>query len=245
MFSLPLDQSVIEALIAISTITVSFIIYTIFSDSKGIKQYFAKKFNNNLQHVLPVLLLRLVGVGVYGIIPILFIIFWFAKNPADYGLSIENSPVTLIGILVALVVFVPINKLTAKSEENIAMYPMMRVRTWSISLLSLSAVSWIVYLFAYEFIYRGFLLFTCANAFGVWPAIIINTSIYSLTHMVKATREGIGAIILGALLSIAVIHIGSFWIAFYVHIVLALSNEWFSLAANPDMKVVFKKKKEL
>jgi uncharacterized protein len=41
---------------------------------------------------------------------------------------------------------------------------------------------------------------------------------------------------LGIVLGIVTVQTGNIWVAFVVHVVLALSNEWFSLKAHPEMK---------
>jgi membrane protease YdiL (CAAX protease family) len=152
----------------------------------------------------------------------------------------KNSLVTLIVVIITAIITLSISWITSRSKENLATYPQIREKEWTISLLSLSAISWIAYLFAYEFMYRGFLLFSCYYAFGTWPAIIINISLYSLTHLVKNKREGIGAFFIGIVLCSLVLYVGSLWVAFYIHVIMALSNEWFSIRIHPDMNFNFK-----
>ena len=118
------------------------------------------------------------------------------------------------------------------------MYPQIRVKEWDTQLLLLSAFSWIAYLLAYEFMFRGYLLFVSVEYLGVWPAIALNIAIYALVHVPKGIKEAVGALPLGVVLGIITIQTGNIWVAFVVHIVLALSNEWFSLKAHPDMRLV-------
>lgn len=196
----------------------------------------------NPDSTLSVLLQRISGVFLYGLVPVVLIVFIF-KNPASlYGFEMKNSLITGITVLVLLFIVVPVSLFTSRSPENLAFYPQIREKKWTSSLLLLSALSWIAYLLAYEFMYRGFLLFSCYHAFGTWPAIIINTSLYSLTHLVKNKWEGVGAFFIGIILCVLVLHIGSLWVAFYVHVIMALSNEWFSIRAHPEMNFNFKRR---
>jgi membrane protease YdiL (CAAX protease family) len=87
--------------------------------------------------------------------------------------------------------------------------------------------------------FRGFLLFSSLPVLGIWPSILLNTAVYSLVHIPKGNKETLGAIPFGILISYLAIETGTFWIAFFTHVILALSNEWFSLRTHPEM--LFKK----
>lgn len=100
-----------------------------------------------------------------------------------------------------------------------------------------NAFTWIAYLFGYELMFRGLLLFTTVEFMGAWPAIILNTALYALVHVPKNLEETIGAIPLGLLLCLITLSTGTFWVAFGVHTCLALSNFFFSLKNHPEMRV--------
>jgi membrane protease YdiL (CAAX protease family) len=97
------------------------------------------------------------------------------------------------------------------------------------------------YLFAYEFLFRGLLLFFCIEELGVVLALIVNIFLYSLVHIPKGRKETIGAIPMGIILCILTIHSGTIWMAFWIHCSLALSNEWLSIKYHPDMKILIHK----
>lgn len=243
MFTLPDEESSLLAVIAICWVTLAFIIYTflqVYVRSLIIR--IKKNPSLHPDNTLSVLLQRTAAVFLFGLIPIFLLVFVFRNNPSVYGFEMKNSLITLIVILATALVAILISWITSSSKENLATYPQIREKEWNISLLILSALSWIAYLLAYEFMYRGFLLFACYHAFGVWPAIIINTSLYSLTHLVKNKREGLGAFFIGIILCMLVLYIGSLWVAFYIHVIMALSNEWFSLRIHPEMHFHFKRR---
>jgi membrane protease YdiL (CAAX protease family) len=236
MYALPQDESILLSVVSICWVTLAFIIYTLLQTS--IREFFLKRFKNRTVHpdnTLSVLLQRITGVFLYGFVPVVMILFVFENPASSYGFEMKNSLITGITVLVLLFFVVPLSLFTSRSPGNLAFYPQIREKEWNLSLLIVSAASWIAYLLAYEFMYRGFLLFSCYHAFGTWPAVIINTSLYSLTHLVKNKREGVGAFFIGIILCLLVLHIGSLWVAFYVHVIMALSNEWFSIRAHPDM----------
>jgi membrane protease YdiL (CAAX protease family) len=81
-------------------------------------------------------------------------------------------------------------------------------------------------------------LFSCEKAFGAWPAIAVNVAVYSFVHLPKGKKETIGAIPLGFILCFLTLNTRNIWAAYWIHVVLALSNEWISLAIHPDMEVL-------
>ncbi len=180
------------------------------------------------------MLQRLFGVLFFGISSLIVVLYVLKMSVSSFGVATPNLS-GLIWLLIMSVVMLPMSYFNSKNPENLAQYPQIRHHEWSTGLLMLSALSWIAYLFAYEFMFRGFLLFSSLPVLGVWPSIILNTAIYSLVHIPKGSKETLGAIPFGIFLSYLAIETSSFWIAFFAHVVLALSNEWFSLAAHPEM----------
>jgi membrane protease YdiL (CAAX protease family) len=104
-------------------------------------------------------------------------------------------------------------------------------------MLFINAVGWFLYLFGYEFLFRGVLLIPLIEPLGMWPAIAINIVLYSATHIPKGLDETIGAIPLGFVLCLLTISSGTIWIAFIVHVVIAWTNTFTALKFHPDMQL--------
>ena len=211
------------------------------STSIKIQNYFIKRFGTNHNSAYRITFNRLFAILIYGIIPF-FILFFDENNKLiEFGLNFKNSKIGGIWILILCSILVLINYLNRKNSDNIKLYPQIREKKWTIKLIIISALGWTLYIFAYEFMFRGFLLFSCFYAFGIWPAIIINIGIYSLTHVPKGMKEAIGAIPLGLVLCLLTLKSGSIFAAFIIHITMALSNEWFTLSIHPDIHLIRKK----
>lgn len=222
---------------AISVASFGVIFCYYFSDSNFIK----KLLNSGRGEVRYVLFQRFLGVLVYGIIPLFIIKFLSTRSFADFGFA---APVkeTAFWIAILSTLVLTMNYFNARTSDNLELYPQIREKTWSLQLVILSATSWIAYLLSYEFLFRGFLLFSSVLILGLWPAIILNTAIYSLVHFPKGFKETIGAIPLGILLCYLTARTGSIWIAVATHIVMAVSNEWFSIHANPQIFIKIHRK---
>lgn len=183
---------------------------------------------------LQVYVQRLVGAFIYGILPVIIILISGKESFGEFGIKAPTGA-TYLYTLALSVLILPMNYLNAPKPANLNVYPQIREGRWSLGLILGSAISWIIYLTGYEFLFRGFLFYTSLNIIGLWPAIILNTAIYSLVHLPKGFKEMAGAIPLGMVLCYLTYLTGSIWVAVFTHIILALSNEWFSLYKHPEM----------
>lgn len=177
---------------------------------------------------------RFAGAFIFGVIPVLIILLSGTGGFEEFGIK---APVgaTYLWTMVLSVLIIPMNYINAPKPANLQSYPQIREENWSVSMLFQSALSWSIYLTAYEFLFRGFLFYSSLSVLDLWPAIIFNTVIYSLVHYPKGYKEMFGAIPLGIILCYLTYFTGSIWVAVFTHIILALSNEWFSLRSHPDM----------
>lgn len=222
-----MEHFILSCFIAFASI--AYIIYLALTSSIKIKSFFISQSGNNVNHIL---FQRLTGILIFGILPLLSLILIFSENPAEYGINFTFKRDTLIWLIILGAVIIPMNYFNSKRKENLDLYPQMRNIHWSAGLVIVSALSWIIYLLGYEILFRGLLLFSAYKVIGYWPAIILNTGIYSLAHYPKGIKEALGAIPFGIIICILSIKTGSFLLAFIVHCVLALSNEWFSILAH-------------
>lgn len=177
---------------------------------------------------------RFAGALIFGVLPMLIILLSGSTSYEEFGIKAPVSATYLWTMVLSLLI-IPMNYFNAPKPTNLEAYPQIREEYWTVSLLIQSAISWIIYLTAYEFLFRGFLFFTSISILGLWPAILFNTVIYSLVHYPKGYKEALGAIPLGIILCYLTYLTGSIWVAVFTHIILALSNEWFSLYHHPKM----------
>ncbi len=170
------------------------------------------------------------GVLLFGLIPWLVLASTQAEHSLlDYGWAWALDVSVLQWIALLSPVMVLMTWISTRKEDSLAQYPEIRRKDWDRGLLIRSALGWTLYLLAYEWMFRGWLFFAAFRQMGLWPALAVNTAIYALAHVPKGPREAIGAIPLGIALCLISLQTGSFLVAFFLHVVLALSNEWFSL----------------
>jgi uncharacterized protein len=204
--------------------------------NKFVKQYFRPDPADPADNSRYILFQRSLSVFVFGFIP-LVVNFFAGINPLTIGLNFNNPGFSLGTGLATGLVLVFINFLNRRNPENLLAYPQIRKREWSLELAIASAISWLAYLLTYEFMLRGYLLFSMVQSFGTWNAVTLNLAFYSLIHVPKGWKEAIGSLPLGFLLCLLCLHAGNIWPAFIAHSFLTLSNEWIALANHSEIVI--------
>lgn len=225
-----------DATLAITLTTLGFIVFWSVVTSPRIIPWLAGRVGAERAQETKIYLQRTVGIFGFGIIPALVFFGWLGRSGPDFGWSAQWTALDLWWTLGLSALALPLSYIGARKPDSLAMYPEIRRPVWGQRTLILSAFTWTAYLVAYELIFRGFLLFSCYRAFGAGAAIAVNTAIYALVHVPKRMTEGIGAIVLGGILCGVALQTGTIWVAVLVHVVLSLSNEWFSLRINPNIR---------
>lgn len=202
--------------------------------------YFLAHKKSDSGTVKEVVAQRFWGVLFMGVISLLIILLVWKNSPLSYGLGFNFSSPPPWWSYLAIPLILIASYFQASSASNLAMYPQIRINSWSSRIVALSAGSWIAFLVAYEFFFRGFLLYASLTVLEPWSAIALNCSLYGFAHFYKGPGETFGAVILGVILCYLTLLTGNIWSAVAIHTLMALSNEWFSLKAHPDMKLVRK-----
>ena len=189
------------------------------------------------REVIRVLLQRLWGVLFLGVIPAL-VILCTKDSARNFRFIFTFTAPPPWWSYVFLGVMIVAGFIRSRSENCQALYPQIREVRWTVKLLSVNALSWIFFLAAYEFLFRGLLLFALLTALDEWPAVIVNSSIYAFAHFYKGPGETFGSIPGGIVLCWATLMTGNIWTAVIIHSVMALALEWFSIQRNPDMSFI-------
>ena len=214
--------------------TVFFLLYWFIAHSGNFREWL-KRFlsNDHVDNYLP-FYQKSVGILLIGIIPGVLMALFPEHFSGEYGILPANVSRTLVWILCLGIPLMMIPIYSARKEKMLAYYPEVRIRSWDLKLVLLNALVWAVYLFAYEFLFRSFLLKNLMISLDVTSAIIITTAISAATHMPKGEWETFGTIPFSVILCIAAVSTGSIWAGFIVHLALALSNDVWAIHYHPE-----------
>jgi membrane protease YdiL (CAAX protease family) len=228
-------QDYFHPVISLSVTLICFLFYHFITSSASLFEEIKKRYGINRIKELWIYLRQITGFIFLGVVPLLVVLIILREKLSTYGLGFSINNRAFFYTLIVAFIIITINFFASKSPVNLKNYPLIKTKVWDVRLLILSSSGWIIYLLAYEFLFRGFLLFTCIQYFGIWPAIIINIMVYSLAHIPQGLNETLGAVPFGLVLCYLVLLSGTIWPAFILHFILAISNEWFSIRNNPEI----------
>ena len=146
--------------------------------------------------------------GAALILPSLVVAALVAPAEAAIGFGVES----LFPVLALLPVAVVLGVGAFRSGRNEAADAPIAVTAGQ------SVIGWGLYLFGYEALFRGTLLFALFRAAGAWPAIVISTIVYALAHLDKRAGEVLGSIPLGLVWGMACLEAGGLWPALLCHL---------------------------
>ncbi len=206
--------------------------------SEYVKNNYAKKnLNEAKASYLGIITQRLIGLLFLGIIPLLFFKLSVCKPLWYYGINFQNIKESLGWTILLGIIILTANYFFAGKESNLKQYPQIRILEWDSKTFTINSITWVLYLLAYEFMFRGILLFALYYDFGTSAAITISTLLYALAHLPKGKKETLGAIPLGLILCIISIQTGSFLTAFLFHCIMAISNDYYAIRKNTRMNI--------
>ena len=185
--------------------------------------------------------IRVLGFFLLGLLPVLIYTAIGGDLVEDMGLTTPAGDQVLLWWLIPLAIFVLGSVLRTGKKINTGFYPQARYETWSVGKLLVNGLSWSVYLIGYEIAFRGFLFFPLVKITGLLPAIMINCSLYSISHIPKGAGEAFGAFFLGIFFCVITYRTGSILIPVVLHIILAAGNDWKAILVNPEMSLLMKR----
>lgn len=219
--------------------TVFFIVFWFTSKSGKVKEWFFRRADPDAASVNHITFNRVVGFVAMGVMPALVLMLALPGTTlSSLGLkhSGDTALFSLMWTLILSALVIPLAMVSARKPKNLVNYPQIRARLWTNRIVLINALGWALYLFGYEFLFRGVLLFPLVEQMGVWPAIAVNIALYSATHIPKGLEETIGAIPLGLVLCLLTLASGTIWIAFLVHLAMAWTNSFTALKFHPDIQ---------
>lgn len=177
-----------------------------------------------------VILDRLVFFALVGLVPLLAFRAFGLALPGREVLSLGEPAKWLPLTALLAAACWAIGRYSRKGEPEIANYPQYLPRRWNALAIVLETGSWALYLAAYEFAFRGYILYALLPG-GAFMAIAVETALYSFAHLPKSAKEAAGAIVFGIAASLLTLAYGSILPAFVLHLAMALGNDRGALRA--------------
>lgn len=220
--------------------TLGFLLWYAISSSLRLPKSFQIHYDVNRSYFNRILRRRLAGFLIFGLLPVLLIFYW--KVLGDVSLQDLNiSFAWKEGVSFWVLILVPLSMLfgliSAGRGNNLVEYPEIRVTIWTPYLVFLSALYWILYLVALEFLFRGLLLQSVLlETRSTWMAILISTGLYAMIHYFKDNRISILSIPYGLIAAYVTLDTGSLLPTIFMHAIGGLVTEWLAIYKHPELQ---------
>lgn len=233
--ALPGEQ--FEPVVVLLSVTVLYLAAHFGTSQENFEKLLNKRFSKAKAQAYSVYCQRLFGGFILGVAPLLVLLFVIEGGcPIATGFSVPTDIVDgLLFVLVSSVVLIPVLFFNAKNSEHQKHYPEIRDPHWTWGRWSANLATWVVYLVAYEFFIRGFLLLTLVKFYGVWPGIMMMNAFYVAIHLPKGAGEAIGCAPMGVVFGLSAVLLESIFPAALLHIIISNCNASFCIRANPEI----------
>ncbi len=165
------------------------------------------------------------------VIPVLFIKYRLKRPLKDFGFGLGDRKFGFIGIAVTIpFLVVPVLFAASRLPEVRHEYPLARVLFQRHDLVVWYELAYILFYYvAWEFFFRGFLLFGLKERFGTMNAVIIQIIPSCLIHLGKPESELFGSIVIGVVFAAIALRTRSFWYVLMLHAANGVLNDLFVL----------------
>ncbi len=159
--------------------------------------------------------------------PVLIIKLILKEKVKDYGLVFGDYKIGLKITAVFLLIMLPLVWIASSLPEFSKTYPHLpsAKSNWEIFLIFEAGM--LMYMFSWEFIWRGFMLFGLEPKFGYY-SVLIQMIPFLILHNGKPAPETFGSIIAGIALGILALRTRSFLYCVIVHMSVIFSIDLFS-----------------
>ena len=159
------------------------------------------------------------------LVPTLVAKFGTKEPLKDYGIQLGNRKLGWGVTGIAWILMVPVVILAVVVYPPFAAkYPLCKVVAISWQTFLPYQLAYGVYMFSWEFFFRGFMLFGLERKFGNY-SILIQTIPFAVMHYSKPLPEALGSIIAGVLLGILALETRSFIYGAAIHWLVAMTMD--------------------
>ncbi|MGE0785137.1 MAG: CPBP family glutamic-type intramembrane protease [Sandaracinaceae bacterium] len=152
---------------------------------------------------------------------------WFAEgwSPRELGFSVKKAGPELLIVLGLWLVMIPIVWVVSSQPAFSATYPRLRAAEHSFTMWALFEGFYVVKWIAWEFFFRGFMLFGFQRDF-MSRAVLVSTIPFALMHYGKPELEMASAVIAGIVLCLIALRSRSIWPGVLLHWLVASTMDF-------------------
>lgn len=229
-----------EIAVIIVGVVLVFYAYHYSAHSKKLEQYIIGRFPEGTADLALFFYRKLAGFIILGVIPGILYFKFLGASREKFGITLnhlESSFMLIAGLILVTGIVLFFHHRGNPERSTLQLRP----PEWNVSMFMLNALGWSMYLIAYEFLFRGILLFESYEALGFWPAVAINIALYSAVHMVSGKDQTIGALIFGSIACYFALSRGTLLIPIFMHLSLSILSNYYSIRNQQSIKLAHSK----
>jgi membrane protease YdiL (CAAX protease family) len=174
-----------------------------------------------------------VSAGVWFAVTSLAALTWALPEQAATGWSLHATWRAAALLAVVSVISLAMVARSARTPAMRERYPEARLARWTTGARAAEALGWLVYLYGYELLFRGVLLYPLVATMPVVIALAVHSSIYALAHLDKPLLEILGTLPMGFVFGWLAIETGSVLPGAALHATIALTNSYLCSRPSP------------
>ncbi len=223
------DKKDIDTYIILLSAPLLLTLYVCFGEAKNFTNIFSSYTANPLSDYYGHIYQFIAFFVLVGIIPFLYLTLKIRKPLGDFGFGFGDAKFGLIFALISIIVIIlPMIYFSAKMPDLRAEYPMAKILLTRRGLIFQYELAYVIFYYtAWEFFFRGFILFGLKDKVGAMNAILIQTISSCLVHIGKPNGEIIGSIIFGIIMGVLALRTRSIWYPFLIHISMGIMTDIF------------------
>jgi hypothetical protein len=161
----------------------------------------------------------------YFIISVIIIKFFLKERLKDYGFTWGEHKIGFTVSSIFIIVMLPVIWFFSSTPEFVEKYPHLLSARSNWGEFTIYESGMLIYMFSWEFIWRGFMLFGLKEKFGYY-AILIQMIPFVILHNGKPVAETFGAIAGGIALGILAFRTNSFFYGVITHMGVMFSIDF-------------------
>lgn len=201
------------------------------SHHQGDTSYFRSHFpgvgKGAVAEYYPYLYWHLAAFTLYLLVPLLAALLTPGEKIRELGLGLGDRRFGLTATAVVLAAFIPVVFAASRFEAFSGHYPLCGAAKQSWALFFAYELSFAAYFVAWEFVFRGYLLFSFERCMGKM-AVFAQMMPFVIIHYGKPQAEVFGSIVAAIALGLLALRTRSVWYGAVIHIGAALSMDLFA-----------------
>ena len=169
---------------------------------------------------------RISAFFLFGLCPILIVRYFLRDTVGHFGLSRAQGRLPLTYLSPILVLTVLTMLFFSRRRKIYSRYPEIRAARVSRYYFFVNALTYGMYLYGYESLFRGFLLFGLRDSIGDLPAALVSTTFVTVAHLGTSFPVVLGSCFSGLVFSYMALLTGSIWHVFFLHVFIGVGMDY-------------------